>query len=443
MQNETKTDFQPTFSASPIERRARQYASIFAALYGKNGISGKVQPMYRAARYIGLDVRLSNPMQLAEALKLSEPLALACGVGNIQAKRDVGLVAYQIELPGALWEYYTRQDLPTPAAIGLGERRRPVVFRLDPPHCLVAGATQTSGKSTTVKSILMSLIQTHAVSDLGIVICDPHGDYTDFQNEAHLIRFDFGSIARSPAQIATALAWAGETMRYRLAEDIRDDRTIVIVVDEAESVLTGDNLTIAQSIAKESAKTGMHLIIATQKPSQKALPLIVDNCLNRYVGQLADANLSARISGHSGLLAHKLTSKGDFLHISNKDATRFQVAMATKADFDRLERVEVAPVEVAPVDVVEIPSTKPAARPAGRPKLETDMDWLAYYAFADPTAISRNMATEQLGLSRDFHELHRDASKEFIKAYLRLVRQNLNLGFMVKAMLSAGRSLGA
>jgi hypothetical protein len=59
--------------------------------------------------------------------------------------------------------------------------------------------------------------------------------------------------------------------------------------------------------------------------------------LNRFVGKVANAQISAMLTGHAGLQAHKLTGKGDFIHISSgEDATRFQVALATQADFKRL-----------------------------------------------------------------------------------------------------------
>jgi S-DNA-T family DNA segregation ATPase FtsK/SpoIIIE len=418
MGNETKTNFQQPFSTTGLEHRVRRYDIAIRGLLVRQNIMGRVSDFSRGARHASFFIRLSNPLQLGEAIKLAEPLALSCGVNAVLAQRVNGLVSYQVQLPELYWQYYVRADLPMPQAVGLGERRRPVVFELDPPHSLIAGATQTSGKSTTVKSILISLMTTHSVSDLGIVICDPHGDYAPFENEAHLVRFEFGSIARTSEQIKTALRWADQTLAYRMAEDIKDARTIVIVVDEAEAVLTGDNLTICQNIAKQSAKYNMHLIVATQKPSQKALPLIVDNCLNRYIGQLADADLSAKISGHSGLMAHKLTGKGDFLHIAKSDVQRFQVAQATRQDFDRLERIEVAPVEVESADVVELPNTLPA-RPAGRPKSELSAKWLAYYFFHHPDKISHK-AAQELGLTRDFHVLHRDFCREFVAEWLKL-----------------------
>lgn len=413
---------------TPIVNKARRCTFAIQALYTRQGIAGKLLPAYRGARHLSLDVRLSDPLKLDKAIGLAENIALASAAQAVIAQRLEGVVSYQIELPGALWESYTRQDLPGPHAIGLGERRRPVVFELDPPHVLIAGATQTSGKSTTVKSILVSLMTTRPVTDLAIVLIDPNRDYLDFSNEAHLIRFEFGSIAHSAEDASTALLWANQTLSYRISEDVKDGQTLAVVIDEAESVLTGDNLKIAQFIAKQGAKYQVHLIVATQEPTQSKLPGVVSNCLNRFVGQLGNANLSATISGHSGLMAHKLTPRGDFLHLAGPLSERFQVAQATRRDFDRLERLEQAPVKVEPVTVepaalVKLPAELPTSESGGRPAIQVSPQYAAWYFFNNPDQISRGMAQKVLGLSQRGHEVHKRFVQEFIIEYLRLRNQ--------------------
>lgn len=423
---------QPTFSANPLRARAERYATVINLLFARQGLTGKLASVNRAARHLSYGVKLHNPMQLDSALKLAEPLALACGVNAILSQRFEGVVNYQIELGQGFWEYYTRADLPQTNAVGLAEQRRPICFEFDPPHSLIAG-TSGAGKSETLKSILLALIATYTPLEMGIILIDPHGDYSDFNNAAHLIM----PIATEAEQIRHALAYAGKELAHRKSEDIKNGRIIVLAIDEADSVLIGVNLETAKQISKQARKFRIHLLVATQKPLHADLPGILDNLMNRFIGQLADANTSARVTGHAGLMAHKLTPKGDFLHITGPDVMRFQVAMATRKDFERLERIEVQPVKVETLETIALPDDMPEVRRGGRPQLIINPEWLAYYAFNDPQAISRNMASE-LELSRDFHELHRDSAKGFLRAYLKLIKQNQNLGFMGK-LLAAGR----
>jgi hypothetical protein len=134
---------------------------------------------------------------------------------------------------------------------------------------------------------------------------------------------------------------------------------------------------------------------------------------------LADAKTSANVTGHAGLGAHKLTPKGDFLHIAGPEVMRFQVAMATAKDFTNLDRCEVQPVKVETLDPMELPDELPQ-RAAGRPQLQLNPEYLAFYFFHNPDKISRSQARELLNISRDGHNLHRDFCKQFIAAYLKL-----------------------
>ena len=402
---------------------------IVQLLFARQNLRGALKTATRGARCLSLGIRLADPTSLDKALKLAEPLALASGVNAVLATRIEGLVIYQFELNPGMWEYYTRQDV-IGLAIGLADQRRPVEFALDPPHALIAGTTG-SGKSETLKSILVALVQNHGVSDLGLVLIDPHRELDDFNNEAHLIM----PIAHNAEEIKNAFAWANQELAHRKAGNVRDGQTIVIAIDEAtadEVLADGANLEIAKSISSQARKYRMHVILATQKPAHSDLPGILDKLLNRWIGQLSDARTSATVTGHAGLQAHKLTPKGDFLHIAGPDVQRFQVAMATRQDFDRLERAEIK--SITPLRVQSLNSDfypLPAVLPSpdiGRPPIELDPELLAFYFFHHPDKITHRMADEILGLKRTGHVLHRDFCNSFIEAYLKLRKEGQRLG---------------
>ncbi|MBE7469624.1 MAG: hypothetical protein DPW09_17805 [Anaerolineae bacterium] len=407
-----------TFQHTNLQGRARRYAIVINLLYGRVGLAGSLKAAHRGARHLSLGVRLSDPTQLDRALKLAEPLALHAGTENVLAQRDGGLVFYQFQLAQGFWEQYTRADV-SGLAVGLAESRRPVLFDLDPPHALVAGTTG-SGKSETLKSILLALLTTYTPQELGVILVDPHRDYSDFANVAHLVM----PIANEPGDIRQALAWANNELAHRKAEDIKEGRAIVIAVDEADLALADKmNLEAAKNIAKQARKYRVHLIVSTHKPLHSDLPGILDMLINRFIGLVSDAKISATLTGHAGLQAHKLTGKGDFLHIAGAICERFQVAMATRQDYEALPRTEVKPVEVNALDLLTLPPEKPI----GRPTLEVDPVIAAQYFWRNPNSISIAMARELFNLSRNGHDLHKKFVLDFITE-LRRLRAAAQLG---------------
>lgn len=410
-------------SEQNLQLRAKRYALIIRLLYANQGLSGKLAQVHRGARHLSYGVRLSDPMQLDRALKLAEPMALSAGTKAVMASRANGLVSYEIQLPQVYWQFYTRADV-VGLEVGLAEQRRPVEFDFEPPHALIAGTTG-AGKSETLKSILVALVTSYTPDELGLILVDPHRELDDFTNEAHLTL----PIATTTEEIQNALAYANRELSHRKEENLKDGRLLVVAIDEAaadEVLRNQDNLQVLKNLSKQARKYRLHLILGTQKPSHGELPSVLDNLLNKWVGQLSDAGTSARVTGHAGLMAHKLTPKGDFLHITGPEVDRLQVAMATPADFDRLERCEVRPVIVEPADVVDLPASLPETGP-GRPPVDLNAKTLAAYFYYGPPSITYELAERLFGQKRTGHLLHRDFCNEFAKEYLKLRRAGAKL----------------
>ncbi|MCL4299481.1 MAG: hypothetical protein KJ077_27340 [Anaerolineae bacterium] len=397
-----------------LTSRARRYATVIALLFARQGLAGKLTTVHRGARHLSLGIRLADPTKLDAALKLAEPLALHAGAQAVLAHRDAGLIFYQFELAQGFWEYYTRADLPIVEAIGLAETRRPVVYSFDPPHTLVAG-TSGSGKTEAIKSALAALLITNGPDSLGLSVVDPHGDYGDFHNAAHLVM----PLAQEPKAFQKVLAHFVSELAHRKANNLRDGRRLVIVIDEAQEVLAdGKNLILAQMLA-QGRKYRMHLIIGTQKPLHGDLPKILDSLDNRFIGRVTDARVSATVTGQAGLQAHKLTGKGDFLHVTGPNVVRFQVAQATRQDFERLSRRET-PVPLVKDYLADLPPILLDSAPPGRPRVELDPCILAAYWHYDPRRITYKVAAELFGLARTGHTLHRDFCLAFGQELLRL-----------------------
>lgn len=388
---------------------ARRYGRIMAALYGQQQIRGKIVKVTRGARHLALGVRLADPLKLSAALALAEPIALACRCPAVLAQRsqaDPGLVAYQFQLADRLWQDVTRGDVAG-LGVGLGEGRRQIDFSWNPPHAGVFGTTG-SGKSEAVKSILAALFSSFTPAELAAVIIDPHRDYDDFANCAHLAApIDHGGGA--------ALAWAGQELVRRQEANEKDGPRLVVVIDEAEAALSSNAaaLETAKAIAAGGRKYRVHLVLGTQDAKESSLPGLVKLVNNRWVGLVANAQVSATLTGQAGVEAHKLTGRGDFAHVAGATVERLQFALVRPADLDRLPRVEAVPEpEIEPEDLPAVIN----ARGAGRPPVEVTPGKVATYLYHGWNNISRAQAREYLDLGRTAHEKHVDFARDLREA---------------------------
>ncbi|UYM82912.1 DNA translocase FtsK [Heyndrickxia coagulans] len=226
---------------------------------------------------------------------------------------------------------------PLTVAMGLDISGKPVVTDLQKmPHGLIAGATG-SGKSVCINSVLVSLLYKAAPQDLKLLLIDPKMvELAPYNQIPHLV-----SPVITDVKMATAaLKWAVEEMerRYELFahESVRDihrynemaARTrrfseklpyIVIVIDElADLMMTspGDVEDAICRIAQKARACGIHLILATQRPSVDVITgLIKANIPTRIAFSVSSQVDSRTIIDMSG--AVKLLGKGDMLFLEN------------------------------------------------------------------------------------------------------------------------------
>jgi len=400
-----------------LNGRAKMYSQALKVLSARQGLTGRCASVERGARYLSLGIRLADEMQIEKALKLAEPLALATNTPTVITKREGGLLLYQFELAPALWQKCNRSDLKNGSGrvgLGLSDGQRQIDFAFDTPHCLVAGTTG-SGKSETVRSILTGLFTAYQPTDLQAVIVDPDGDYADdFRNCAHLAGV---AIASEAGEINQAINYAHQEYATRTRENRRDASRLVLVVDEAEDVLHGERLEAVTAIARHGRKYNVNLLLATQRPTEKALPGLMDKVNQRYIGLCQTAAISAHLAGQSGLACHRLTGRGDFIRVAGAQVDRLLVAMATAQDIERLPRAELSAPEFEVCDPVVIDHDPVST--SGRPRAELSPEAIAYYLLNRP--VSRKGANENLGLGQTLHARHREFSEAILAEIKRLL----------------------
>ncbi len=197
------------------------------------------------------------------------------------------------------------------------------------PHLLIGGMTG-SGKSVCMNLLLQSLLARHSPAELRLILFDPkHLEFQPYNDLPHLL----APVIHEPETALAALQWAIDVMNYRygrLAEaQVRDiaaynasgrpDKLpyIVIVLDELADLMMHAQKevdTTLDILAAKSRAAGIHLIIATQRPSVDVITgLIKANIPTRIAFTVASGVDSRTILDVVG--AEKLLGKGDMLYL--------------------------------------------------------------------------------------------------------------------------------
>ncbi len=280
--------------------------------------------------------------------------------GNIPGKNVIG-----IEIPNEEREMVLMHDIlaskafankkmKLPLALGVDIAGQPVVTDLAKmPHLLVAGTTG-SGKSVSINTMICSMLMTWSPKDLRLIMVDPKMlELSMYDDIPHLLV----PVVTSPHKAAKALAWAVYEMerRYQLMSEARvrnlegynkaaeADKSgemeglpfIVIVIDELADLMMVAGKEVEQAIcriAQKARAAGIHLILATQRPSVDVITgLIKANLPSRLSFQVSSKIDSRTILDQMG--AEQLLGQGDSLFLSGgRDLIRVHGAYVSDGD---------------------------------------------------------------------------------------------------------------
>ena len=403
-----------------LKHKAKAYHKATSLILKKQGIDIQQAKLVRAtpaARNITLDYRFSIN-DLERILRMGDQIAYGIGLKNVIVQRYFGNVRVEYLLPRQQWEFYKKTDMPTNLTIGLASGKEPVVFDLseETPHSLFAGTTG-SGKTEAIKTGLVGLLKEYRPEELGIGVVDVMGKYKDFHNSAHLIQ----PIAQKPEDISDLINMFYNEMNDRKNGGDRDKKLLLVLDEANDPTILGDKLSINRTnlakisnLARQARNVGIHLAIGTQSPYRADLPGVLQLLNNRWVGYVDNAQMSAQATGHPGLNAEKLTKVGDFLHVINGNAQRFQVSLTTNGDYNVLKRGQVDKITTTPLFIAQEPKV-------GRPEIEIDYKLLARYLLQlEKGAISRNQAKVLWDVTRTKHERHNSLAVELYNNILEL-----------------------
>lgn len=316
------------------------------------------------------ELKVAQGIKVSKIRNLADDLKLALAARDIRIQAPIpGKSSIGIEIPNRTSRavriseiigsaVFEESDSPLEAALGLDLTGKPVTLDLRKmPHGLIAGATG-SGKSVCINSLLVSLLYKSSPRDLKLLLIDPKMvELAPYNHIPHLV-----SPVITDVKAATAsLKWAVEEMerRYQLFahSEVRDISRynkrvkekghhaqhlpyILIVIDELADLMMMSPSDVEDSICRIAQKAracGIHLVIATQRPSVDVITgLIKSNIPTRIAFSVSSQVDSRTILDSQG--AERLLGRGDMLYLGNgmSAPSRLQGTFVTD---DEIEKV--------------------------------------------------------------------------------------------------------
>lgn len=306
-------------------------------------IGGKVVNYTKGPTVTRYEIALDSGVNVRKVVNISDNLKMALAAKEIRIEAPIpGKSTVGIEVPNMKPEIVHfvdiiskdefRNDALLNVALGLDIDGKGVYASIAKmPHGLVAGATG-SGKSVCINTILMSLLFQYTPEELKLMLIDPKMvELASYNDLPHLL-----TPVITDAKIATAgLKWAVEEMERRFllfsSERVRDIKSyntkvlangdtdimpyVVIIVDELADLMMVASNAVEEAIMRLTQKAracGMHLIIATQRPSTDVVKgTIKSNIPTRIAFSVSSYIDSMTIIDSAG--AEKLLGRGDML----------------------------------------------------------------------------------------------------------------------------------
>jgi len=306
-------------------------------------LSGRVVAAVRGPTVTRFEVEPAPGEKISRFANLSDDLALAMAVGSVRIEAPIpGKSVIGLEVPNAYPEVVRFREAIESSEFRRTKARMPVVLGRSiegemwigdltrMPHLLIAGSTG-SGKSVAVNTLISSLLYRFLPTELRFLMIDPKMvELTPYDGIPHLLR----PVVTNPADAAGVLLGAVAHMerRYKMMSkvgaknldqynekaeelDLPPLPFITIIIDELADLMITSPKEVESAImrlAQMARATGMHLILATQRPSVDILTsLIKVNVPARMAFAVSSSHDSRTILDSMG--AERLTGRGDML----------------------------------------------------------------------------------------------------------------------------------
>ncbi|MHA8262850.1 DNA translocase FtsK [Lactobacillaceae bacterium Melli_B3] len=315
-------------------------------------------------------VKLALGVKVSKITNLNDDLKMALAAKDIRIEAPIpGRTTVGVEIPNPkprpvmLSEVldsnvFRQAESPLTIALGVDLTGQPQVTSISKmPHGLIAGATG-SGKSVFINSLLVSLLYKATPAQLRLLLIDPKAvELAPYNNIPHLL----APVISEPNEASAALKWAVKEMdeRYeklaaggaRNIEQFNEKAEqsgqlemkmpyVVIIIDELADLMMVASTEVQDYIVRITQKAraaGIHLIVATQRPSVDIVTGTIKNNIPTRIAFMVSSQVDSRtIIDTAG--AERLLGKGDMLYLGNgkSQPLRIQGTFVTNEEIERV-----------------------------------------------------------------------------------------------------------
>ena len=408
------------------------------------GIRGDIKEVNKGPAVTQYAFKPAIGTKLSKITSLQNDLALALSAphGQIRIEAPIpGRDMVGIEVPNRSLEIVSMKKIleskklknetsKLAFALGLDVAGQEVVADIDKmPHVLIAGATG-SGKSVCINSIISTILFRTTPQEVKLILVDPKRvELTVYNDVPHLLT----PVIVEPEKVISALKWALSEMdrRYKLFADYGARNIaaynelsgfqalpyILIVIDELADVILANPAEVEDSItrlAQMARATGIHLVLATQRPSVDVLTGLIKaniNCrISFNVNSMVDSRVIIDTPG-----AEKLLGRGDMLFIPPEQAKPSRIQGTYISDGDTKQLINFLKQSAVKVEYTEEVTQKYKVKPSGvvgseepeDPLFTESVRLVVQYSRASASLLQRRLSVGYARAARIIDQLER------------------------------------
>jgi len=347
------------------KKRVLKNAALLEKTLADFGVEAKINQVTVGPTITRYEIQPSPGVKVSKIVNLTDDIALSLAAKSIRIEAPIpGKSAIGIEVPNEEAQMVTAREIlesdefnnfNSPLAMGLGKDVAGNIIIGDigkMPHLLIAVSTG-SGKSVGVNTLISSILYKANPDEVKLLLIDPKVvELANYNGIPHLLI----PVVTDPKKAANALNWAVVEMnrRYKLFaenqvkdisgynEKVTDDKLpkIVIIIDELADLMMASANDVEDYIcrlAQMARAAGMHLIVATQRPSVDVITGVIKaNIPSRIAFAVSSQTDSRTILDTGG--AEKLLGKGDMLFypLGASKPVRLQGAFISEGESERV-----------------------------------------------------------------------------------------------------------
>jgi len=378
----------PGLAKRPVEDKSQTLLDALQSF----GVQASMLQIVRGPAVTRYELQPARGVKVARFTSLTNDIALALAATAVRIEAPIpGKSAIGIEIPNDNTDLVVlREILGSPRfrksaglsiALGKDLGGNPWFANLQKmPHLLVAGTTG-SGKSVCVNGLILSLLYRFTPRQLQLLMVDPKQvELSVYEGIPHLIGMAGGrpgEIITEPKRAALALHQVVELMEQRYTEfaklrvrNLEEYNTaaeeplpwVVVIIDELADLMMVAAKTVETSIcriAQKARAAGIHLVLATQRPSADVITGLIKVNVPSRVAFAVSSQVDSRVILDTGG-AEQLLGKGDmlFLPVDASDPRRLQGAYVTNEEILRV--VEFWKAQASPENLIELQMTEVA-----------------------------------------------------------------------------------